>query len=493
MEQIEGPPCSFTVEEITAELGKLKSRKAGDLLGLKVELVRWGGQTLLQYVSRFFGEVCKDGLPREWTFRKVVSLYKTGPRTEPSSYRTIMIGNVFSKIFGRILETRLNSWCEENAVRTPAQAGFRKSFSTLDHVLTLRVLMENAQRNHEPLYLLFVDFSKAFVTVSRSRLGDRLSELGVPEELRNAISQLYQVVTAKVSQHDDGVLSTLGVIHGCSLSPTLFGLFIDSLYDLTENQNLGVLLGSLRIGILLFADDIVLVAKDPDQMRTHIDNLTSFCEETGSPTYYYWQRRAVSLSRLKLLSPPYSFLGESKVRIRSDTPHRRDPVPSAAQLQAEVVQLTAFCESSGMKVNLIKTMWMQIGGDSGMSLAFQGENIKKCLVYKYLGLEFASSLRWTACIQSRSKYGLRALFSFFGKCKEIYLVEWKVRKRLFNTLIQSVMLYGAPVWGPALPRTSWKLLERVQKLFLQEELGVRSQIPYDLLLLETGRLPIEVD
>ncbi|KAL3681102.1 hypothetical protein R1sor_024058 [Riccia sorocarpa] len=71
--------------------------------------------------------------------------------------------------------------------------------------------------------------------------------------------------------------------------------------------------------------------------------------------------------------------------------------------------------------------------------------------------------------------------------------SWQLRGHLFNTLVIPVALYGVPIWGPALSRSSWKKLEAIQKSFLQKELGVRVQIPYSILLAESGRLPLEVE
>ncbi|KAL3696379.1 hypothetical protein R1sor_010455 [Riccia sorocarpa] len=272
-------------------------------------------------------------------------------------------------------------------MRVPAQAGFRRSYSTSDHTLVLRVLMEQARFGKKHLFLLFIDFSKAFDSVSRAQIWDCLQGLDIPTELVNAISQLYQEVTVKINSRDTGISSTLGVIQGRSLSPTLFGLFIDRLFQVTTNSGLGVKLGDQNMGILLFADDVVLLADNPDQIRKHIHNLDSFCRETG------------------------------------------------------------------MNINLGTSKWM--------------------------------------CARTTS--GLRALYTVWNNCNTISLDSWELRSRLFDVLIRPVLLFGVTTWGPTLSRSGWKRLEKVQKVFVQEELGVRQQTPYSILLAETGRLPLEAE
>ncbi|KAL3696380.1 hypothetical protein R1sor_010456 [Riccia sorocarpa] len=84
--------------EVEREVCKLSVRKAADLMGLKIKFIQWGGSTLMQFITDFLNQACRDGLPEDWTFRRVVSLYKAGPRLQPESYRTIMVGSIFSKI-----------------------------------------------------------------------------------------------------------------------------------------------------------------------------------------------------------------------------------------------------------------------------------------------------------------------------------------------------------------------------------------------------------
>ena len=71
-----------------------------------------------------------------------------------------------SKVFTSILNARLTEWAEENTVFTEAQAGFGKGYSTADHIFTLHAIIEKQfSRNAKP-YVAFVDFYKAFDTVS---------------------------------------------------------------------------------------------------------------------------------------------------------------------------------------------------------------------------------------------------------------------------------------------------------------------------------------
>ena len=89
-------------------------------------------------------------------------------------------------------------------------------------------------------FCCFVDFKKAFDTVPRNKLWDRMEELEVPKELRSAVYRLYEQVKAKIRTTEglsEDFDSNIGVKQGCPLSPTLFRLYIDKLEEWINKKN----------------------------------------------------------------------------------------------------------------------------------------------------------------------------------------------------------------------------------------------------------------
>ena len=105
-----------------------------------------------------------------------------------------------AKLFNTMLEMKTSSWAEEAQKRATGQAGFRKEHRTTDHLITLRVLMDECRLRGRTLSFCFVDFKKAFDTVPRGGLWKRMQEIEVPLALRVGISRIYEKVLCRLKQ-----------------------------------------------------------------------------------------------------------------------------------------------------------------------------------------------------------------------------------------------------------------------------------------------------
>ncbi|KAJ4451546.1 hypothetical protein ANN_03012 [Periplaneta americana] len=79
----------------------------------------------------------------------------------------------------------------------PEQAGFRTSFSTTDHLQTINQLIEKSEEFNLPLYLGFVDYSKAFDSIEHRSILQALSTQGVEGKYIRLLSNIYRHNFAK--------------------------------------------------------------------------------------------------------------------------------------------------------------------------------------------------------------------------------------------------------------------------------------------------------
>ena len=127
-----------------------------------------------------------------------IPLLKSGDVNNPSNYRTIMINPFFAKLFGSMLENKINTWAKERDKHAKGQAGFIPKHSTVDHCITFRHIIEKFWEKKEEVFCCFVYFIKSFDTVPRDKIWQRMEELGVPRHLRAVVHRLYEEVKFKI-------------------------------------------------------------------------------------------------------------------------------------------------------------------------------------------------------------------------------------------------------------------------------------------------------
>jgi len=159
----------------------------------------------------------------------------------------------------------LSIWLESEGKRAKGQVGFRRYHSKTDHLVTLRIIVEECRNDKSYLFCCFVDFRKTFNTIPRYNLWNILEELKVPLELRTASIRLYENVIAKLKSNEGwskDIKCNIRVKQGFPLSPTLFGIYIDKLEGYLEEAGCdGTILDGIVVILLLYADDIVLFTR----------------------------------------------------------------------------------------------------------------------------------------------------------------------------------------------------------------------------------------
>ena len=74
----------------------------------------------------------------------------------------------------------------------------------MDMIFCLRQLQEKCIEQDRPLYMIFVDFSKAFDTVGRTGLWQLLGKYECPEKFTTMIETLHTGMIANVSVGGEG-------------------------------------------------------------------------------------------------------------------------------------------------------------------------------------------------------------------------------------------------------------------------------------------------
>jgi hypothetical protein len=143
------------------------------------------------------------------------------------------------------------------------------------------------------------------------------------------------------------------------LSPTLFGLYIDKLEEwLNFQEGDGALLGEFMIRLLLYADNLILIAKSALGLKEHLISLEHFCSTVGM------------------------------------------------QVNTSKTKVVVF--SSKRKHNQHK-------------FYFEGSTLEEVADYKYLGIDFNKNLSWEGCRRKELwEVGKRSMLSKIGAERQSY-------------------------------------------------------------------------
>ena len=111
-----------------------------------------------------------------------------------------------------------------------------------------------------------------------------LKKIGVDWKERKFLSNIYMKQRIKVRVGDEiseGREIGRGVLQGCSLSPTLYNIYLeDSMKNYFLNMG-GVNIGGRRIKYIRFADDMALLAEDERMLKNMLTALNDRCEDYG--------------------------------------------------------------------------------------------------------------------------------------------------------------------------------------------------------------------
>ena len=156
------------------------------------------------------------------------------------------------------------------------QAGFRSGFFTIDHIQVISQLQERADEYKITLCFVFVDYDKAFDSIEFNPLFESLENKGVEAAYITLLRDLYNGATSTLKLHRDSDKIKLqrGVRQGDNISPKRFTACLqDAIINKINWKDKGINIDHEHLSHLIFADDIVLVAKYPEELESMLTDL----------------------------------------------------------------------------------------------------------------------------------------------------------------------------------------------------------------------------
>lgn len=425
----------ITKEEVNKAIRNLKNGKACGVDEISAEMLKTANDSIVSFLTKLFNKLFDEGeYPTEWSKAIIVPIFKKGDISIPDNYRGVSLLSLVSKCYTYILNTRLVKWVEQEKKLTETQAGFRKGYSTVDHIFTLNAIVEKRlQKKGGKLYACFVDLRKAFDSVHHEPLFEVLHDAGLRGKFINALTAIYKSVKSCVRNGNrltEFFECPVGVRQGCILSPMLFSLFINEVANMINEggtHGIQLLPGLIELYLLLFADDIVLMSDTPRGLQNQINILNEACKNL------------------------YLCINGSKTKV----------------------------------------MVFRKGGFLGKNEKwFLGNDILDIVnEYNYLGYVFTTKMSITKGVNFLALKGKRACVDCVRHLNRLNDISCKCFFKIFDTQVKPVLLYGAEMWG------AHRLLniERVHSFACKRYLNVPLKIPNKFVYGELARYPLYVD
>ena len=244
------------------------------------EMFKYGASnTLIHLISALMEKIINSGIiPSFFNVGKISPIIKD-PNKCKSDYnnvRPITVSDTLTNIYEKIVLIELN----KTHCGSPNQFGFASKSSCNHAVFALKETILNRIKKNKAVYAVAIDASKAFDKINRKNLFHTLIGKIKPLIWRS-LKNYYGCSLAYVEK--EGEISeifktTIGVKQGGPLSPKLFAIYIEELVELVEKENLGIKIQDLQIGIILYADDIIIMSDDEKRIQRALE----ICEEFGS-------------------------------------------------------------------------------------------------------------------------------------------------------------------------------------------------------------------
>lgn len=257
-------PCSDTIflhavteAEVYSTIMHLKNSSCTDSFDIQVRPVKFVADIIARPLSHIFNICLSTGtFPAAVRTAKITVIYKKGDKNNLGNYRPISILPVLSKAFEKLLHSRLSTFTDKYNLMSDSQYGFRKTRSTELALLTQKEFIAQEIENKKIVLGIFVDFTKAFDSLNRELLLQKLQYYGIRgtglQLIQSYLSNRHQYVA--INKYVSSTKSTAyGVPQGSILGPFLFNIYINDIVQIDP-----------RVKFIIYADDTTLLISNDD-------------------------------------------------------------------------------------------------------------------------------------------------------------------------------------------------------------------------------------
>ena len=325
----------FHARGVEAAINKLKPNLSSGPDNMPPLLFKKLKHSISKPLALLFNQLLSVGfVPESWKKAVIIPVYKHGPAEMPKNYRPISLTSVAGKLMERGIANALYEHFSCNGLLSSVQHGFVKGKSTCTNLLECVNDWTVILQDKSSVTVAYIDFSKAFDTVSHEKLFARMHAYGIRGSL---LKWIQNFLTGRTHQTRVGcALSDIadllsGIVQGSGLGPVFFLVFIDGLAKVLE---------SIGVVTKFFADDVKVylqIIKDDDciTLQKALDHISHWASD--------WQLQ-VSVGKCNILHIGSSH-GSHQYHIGNDViPHVSQCIDLGVVMTSSLSPTEHICE-----------------------------------------------------------------------------------------------------------------------------------------------------
>lgn len=382
---------------------------------------------LLQVYNRLFTD---PNIPPSLKETIIVPICKPGkPPHDPNSYRPIALTSCLLKIFETLMASRLERVYELNVPSNEPQYGFRKGKSVTDALTAITVPIYSAYAMNEITLVVFLDVKQAYDSVNFDILKSVLMAEGVPLQIINLLRNL--IVDRSIFLLDPCLNELIGPV----------------------SSFLGLAQGS------------------PDScplFNLFVKGLSSFLNIPGVEVLQYADDTTVKASG-KTFKEAFENMSRALAQVEEWTRSR------GLTISAEKSQAMCFHKRK-ILVNL-------------PTLYIFDNAIPWKTSTKYLGVTLQVNMNWSLHIENMCSRATRNINVMKSLCRTWWGSHPQTMLTIYNAIVLPFLDYGSVFLGRC-SKSVLSRLDRVQYSAIRVALGYMKSTPINVLLAESGQLPL---